>query len=227
MTKIIRKKQNKFVTISNTPFKDRSLSLKAKGLLGVIMTLPDNWNFTIAGIATCLKESTGAISTAIKELMDAGYCVREIVYDDSHRIAGYSYKFSDEKELLKDEKPSSDFPSTEIPSSENPPQINNNIKKITKEDKEKGAKAPKNPLSYSSEDEKQFYEGMKEHYPFVYKMEFPLLYQDYLKLLSKYSQKKIHANLRAMNNWKELNKKRRYAKDVLEDWLASDKKQYE
>lgn len=232
MTKIIRKKQNKFVTISNTPFKDRELSLKAKGLLGVIMTLPDNWNFTIVGIATCLKESTGAISTAIKELMSAGYCVREIVYDDSHKIIGYSYKFSDEKELLKDEKPSNDIPSTEKPLKENPltenrAQINNNINKITMKDKEKDAKASKNPLSYSSDEERKFYEGMKEHYPFVYKMEFPLLYQEYLTLLSKHSHKKIHANLRKMNNWKELNKKRRYAKDVLEDWLASDIKIYD
>ena len=222
MTKIIRKKQNKFVTISNTPFKDRELSLKAKGLLGVIMTLPDNWNFTIVGIATCLKESTSAISTAIKELMSAGYCVREIVYDESHKIIGYSYKFSDEKELLKEDKSS-----TENPSTENRAQINNNINKITKKDKEKDAKASKNPLSYSSDEEKQFYEGMKEHYPFVYKMEFPLLYQEYIALLSKYSQKKIHANLRKMNNWKELNKKRRYAKDVLEDWLATDNRNYE
>ena len=222
MTKIIRKKQNKFVTISNTPFKDRELSLKAKGLLGVIMTLPDNWNFTIVGIATCLKESTSAISTAIKELMGAGYCVREIVYDESHKIIGYSYKFSDEKELLKEDKSS-----TENPSTENRAQINNNINKITKKDKEKDAKASKNPLSYSSDEEKQFYEGMKEHYPFVYKMEFPLLYQEYIALLSKYSQKKIHANLRKMNNWKELNRKRRYAKDVLEDWLATDNRNYE
>ena len=222
MTKIIRKKQNKFVTISNTPFKDRELSLKAKGLLGVIMTLPDNWNFTIVGIATCLKESTSAISTAIKELMGAGYCVREIVYDESHKIIGYSYKFSDEKELLTEENPS-----TENPSTENRAQINNNINKITKKDKEKDAKASKNPLSYSSDEEKQFYEGMKEHYPFVYKMEFPLLYQEYIALLSKYSQKKIHANLRKMNNWKELNRKRRYAKDVLEDWLATDNRNYE
>ena len=232
MTKIIRKKQNKFVTISNTPFKDRELSLKAKGLLGVIMTLPDNWNFTIVGIATCLKESTSAISTAIKELMSAGYCVREIVYDESHKIIGYSYKFSDEKELLTEENPSTENPSTENPSTENPStenraQINNNINKITKKDKEKDAKASKNPLSYSSDEEKQFYEGMKEHYPFVYKMEFPLLYQEYIALLSKYSQKKIHANLRKMNNWKELNKKRRYAKDVLEDWLATDNRNYE
>jgi hypothetical protein len=67
---------------------------------------------------------------------------------------------------------------------------------------------------------------MKTSYPFVAQMEFPLLYQDYLKLLTKYSQIKIHNNLRKMNNWKELKKKWRYAKEVLEDWLASDKTEY-
>jgi hypothetical protein len=230
MTKVNRIKRGNFVTISNIPFKDREISLKAKGLLGVIMSLPDNWNFTITGIATCLKESTGAISAAINELMKAGYCVRKIVYDDSHKIQGYSYTFSDEKELLLDEpseeKPLKENPSTEIPLSENRAQINNNIKKIKNKDKEKDAEASKKPLSYSSEEEQKFYEGMESAYPFVAKMQFPLLYQDYVKLLSKYSAKKIHANLKKMNNWKELNKKRRFAKDVLEDWLADDKKEY-
>lgn len=225
MTVIDRKKNGNFVTISNTPFKDKELSLKAKGLLGVIMTLPDNWKFTITGIATCLKESTGAISTAIKELIDAGYCIRTIVYDDSHKIQGYKYTFSDEKELLQDE-PLDENPSTENPSTENCVQYNNNINKIYKKNKEKDAKASKKPLSYSSEEEQKFYDGMESSYPFVAKMDFPLLYQDYIQLLSKYSQVKIHANLRKMNNWKELNKKRRYAKDVLEDWLASDKNEY-
>lgn len=225
MTKIDRRKRGNFVTISNTPFKDREISLKAKGLLGVIMYLPDNWNFTITGIATCLKESTGAISAAINELMKAGYCVRKIVYNESHKIQGYSYTFSDEKELLLDE-PLKENPSTENPLTENRAQINNNIKKIKNKDKEKDAEASKKPLSYSSEEEKKFYEGMESAYPFVAKMQFPLLYQDYVKLLSKYSAKKIHANLKKMNNWKELNKKRRFAKDVLEDWLADDKKEY-
>lgn len=230
MTKLDRKKRGNFVTISNTPFKDREISLKAKGLLGVIMSLPDNWNFTITGIAVCLKESTGAISTAIKELTQAGYCVRKIVYDENHKILGYSYTFSDEKELLlnepSEEKPLTEKPLTENPLTENREQINNNINKIYKKNKEKDAEASKNPEFYSSDEERNFYEGMESAYPFVAKMQFPLLYQDYVRLLSKYSAKKIHANLRKMNNWKELNKKRRFAKDVLEDWLATDKNEY-
>jgi hypothetical protein len=125
-----------------------------------------------------------------------------------------------------EEKPLKENPSTEIPLSENRAQINNNIKKIKNKDKEKDAEASKNPLSYSSEEEQKFYEGMESAYPFVAKMQFPLLYKDYVKLLSKYSAKKIHANLKKMNNWKELNKKRRFAKDVLEDWLADDRKEY-
>lgn len=240
MTQWKRKKRSNFVTISNIPFRDKNLSLKAKGLLGVIMTLPDNWNFTIVGIATCLKESTSAVSSAVSELIKNGYCVRDLVYDENHRISGYSYTFSDEKELLKEEKkdgespseeiPSSEKPSmenplTEIPSSENQAQINN-IKKEIKKNKGKEAIASKIPETYSSEDEKKFYEGMKSAYPFVLKMDFPLLYQDYVGLLAKYSAKKIHANLRKMNNWKELTKKKRFAKDVLEDWLAADKNEY-
>ena len=225
MTVINRKKFKNFVTISNTAFKDKELSLKAKGLLGVVMTLPDNWNFTICGIATCLKESTSAISAAIKELTAAGYCVRGIVYDESHKIQGYSYTFSDEKELLVNDD-ETEKPSEENPSTENRKQYNNNIKKILKNDKEKDTKVSKKPFSYSSVEEERFYTGMETSYPFVAKMQFPLLYQDYVGLLAKYSQQKIHSNLRKINNWKELNKKYRYAKDVLEDWLARDKNEY-
>lgn len=240
MTKLKRKKNRGYVTISNTPFKDKELSLKAKGLLSVIMTLPNDWNFTIAGIAGCLKERTSAISAAIKELMAAGYCVRTLEYDDSHKIAGYSYTFSDEKDLLKDEEkeektseekpseenPSTENPSTEVPSTGNRPNINKINNKI-KINKEKDTNVSKKPLSDNwTDEERAFYEGMDKYYPFVAKMTFPLLYQDYVLLLSKYSQKKIHAILRRMNNWKELNKKRWYAKEVLEDWLADDKKEY-
>ena len=66
---------------------------------------------------------------------------------------------------------------------------------------------------------------MKENYPYVAKMDVPLTFEDYKKLLSKYSRIKIHMNLRAMNNYKDL-KKNRYAKDTLENWCRRDKNEY-
>ena len=57
-------------------------------------------------------------------------------------------------------------------------------------------------------------------------MQVPLTYAQYKKVCTKYSREKIWETLDAMNNWKELNKKRRYAYKTLLVWLEKDKKQY-
>lgn len=66
---------------------------------------------------------------------------------------------------------------------------------------------------------------MKEKYPYVAKMDVPLTYADYIRLQSKYSRIKIHMNLRAMNDWKGLSK-RRSAILTLENWCNRDKNEY-
>ena len=80
--------------------------------------------------------------------------------------------------------------------------------------------------SAQSDEEKYFYNYLKENCPFVYKMQVPLTYAQYKKVCTKYSREKIWETLDAMNNWKELNKKRRYAYKTLLVWLEKDKKQY-
>lgn len=113
----------------------------------------------------------------------------------------------------------------------NCPPINNkdNNKENNKEkntDKSvKKSRRKQNPTEYKSEEERRFYEGMKEYYPYVYKMDVPFLYKDYLELLSKYSDKKIHANLKALNNWKKLAFYRE-AYTILKQWIETDKKTY-
>lgn len=101
----------------------------------------------------------------------------------------------------------------------------NNKEKTTDKSVKKSHKK-RNPTEYKSEDERKFYEGMKEYYPYVYKMDVPFLYEDYLKLLRRYKDKKIHANLKAMNNWKKLAFYRE-AYTILKEWLERDKKEYD
>ena len=109
-------------------------------------------------------------------------------------------------------------------------QTNTNINKTDINNKEKtsinievknGAEAPA-----QSEDERYFYSYLKEHCPFVYKMQVPLTYEQYQKACTKHSREKIWATLDAMNNWKELNKKRRYAYKTLITWLDKDVRKY-
>ena len=95
-TRIIRQKSKQYVTISNEVMRDKDLSLKAKGLYALVMSLPDDWDFTLKGICAISKENYTAVNSAIKELIDAGYCTREQARADG-RITGYDYIFYDSK----------------------------------------------------------------------------------------------------------------------------------
>ena len=65
-----------YVTMSNRHFKNKNLSLKAKGLLSQILPLPEEWDFTLKGLAHINKESVDAVRTAIWELEKEGYVIR-------------------------------------------------------------------------------------------------------------------------------------------------------
>lgn len=103
----------------------------------------------------------------------------------------------------------------------NKTDINNKEKTSINIEVKNGAEAP-----VQSEDERYFYSYLKEHCPFVYKMQVPLTYEQYQKVCTKHSREKIWATLDAMNNWKELNKKRRYAYKTLITWLDKDVQRY-
>lgn len=62
-----------YTTISNYHLRDKRLSLKAKGLLTMILALPEDWNFTIRGLSAICKEGAESIGTALKELEKGGY----------------------------------------------------------------------------------------------------------------------------------------------------------
>lgn len=74
---IIRTKHEKnFTVMSNYHLRDPLLSLKAKGLLTQMLTLPDDWNYSVAGLAYINREGVKAIRSAIRELEQAGYLRR-------------------------------------------------------------------------------------------------------------------------------------------------------
>ena len=66
-----------YTTMSNYHLQDQSLSLKAKGLLSIFLSLPDEWHYSISGITKITKEGRGAISTTVRELEKAGYLIRK------------------------------------------------------------------------------------------------------------------------------------------------------
>lgn len=65
-----------YTVMSNYHLKDKGLTLKSKGLLSMILSLPEEWNYTTRGLASICKEGVDAIGSALKELETAGYIVR-------------------------------------------------------------------------------------------------------------------------------------------------------
>ncbi len=79
--------------------RDKKLSLKAKGLLGLVISLPPSWDFSIRGIASICKETKDTINAITKELIAQGYCRMEEVRDNG-KFSGYHWYFYELKQAL-------------------------------------------------------------------------------------------------------------------------------
>ena len=84
-------KTRDYTVISNHHLRDMNLSLKAKGLLSMMLSLPEDWNYTTRGLAKICKEGTDSIGSALKELEQAGYIVRNRLRDSKGKIVDVEY----------------------------------------------------------------------------------------------------------------------------------------
>lgn len=124
MNKITRKKSQDYTIMSNVFLQDKNLSIKAKGFLAVVMGLPDDWEFSIRGVCTILKEGKSAVYNVIDELKENGYCIVSNERNDHGLFAGNDYTFYEE--------PHTEEPHTENRDTDNRTQLNTNtIKDIT------------------------------------------------------------------------------------------------
>lgn len=91
---VIRVHKNKnFTVMSNVHLRDMELSLKAKGLLSVMLSLPDNWNYSIAGLCSICKENETAIKSTIKELKERRYVIVDKKYPNQTESKKYEYVY--------------------------------------------------------------------------------------------------------------------------------------
>lgn len=117
---IFRVEKNRGYTVmSNYHLKDKNISLKAKGLLSMILPLPDDWNYTTRGLAAISKEGVESIGTTLKELEMAGYLTREQRRDEKGRIKDTEYTIY-ERPQKKENKPDPESPDTDAPDTECP-----------------------------------------------------------------------------------------------------------
>lgn len=99
MNKVTRIKNANYTTISNVFLRDKELSLKAKGLLATILSLPENWDFSIKGICAAIKEGTTAVYSAIDELKERGYCKVVTNRNEKGMIVGNDYTFYEDPSM--------------------------------------------------------------------------------------------------------------------------------
>lgn len=116
-------KTGNYTIMSNYHFKEKEMSLKAKGLLSLMLSLPEDWDYSINGLATLSKDGRDSVMGALKELEKFGYLSRTRTNDDKGRFSGYDY---DIYESPQSTSPNEDNPCSENPNTENPQQLNTN-----------------------------------------------------------------------------------------------------
>ena len=124
-----------YTVMCNCHLRDSTLSLKAKGLLSMMLSLPEEWNYTTRGLATICKEVVDAIGKALKELELAGYIVRRQLRGKDGRISDTEYTIFERPQTEKPDTPLPDTekpymvkPDMDFPSLENPAQLKRYIK---------------------------------------------------------------------------------------------------
>ena len=130
---VFRVEKNKGYTVmSNHHLRNKELSLKAKGLLSQMLSLPEDWDYTLAGLSLINRESIDAIRTAVWELEKAGYITRRQGRDEKGKMTAIEYTIYEQPQPPALENPTADKPILENPTpdnptSENPTQLNKEL----------------------------------------------------------------------------------------------------
>ena len=116
-----------YTVMSNHHLRNKELTLKAKGLLSQMLSLPEDWDYTLAGLSHINREKIDAIREAVKELEKAGYIVRSRERDEKGRLRGADYVIYEQPQpkepeaaTSSEQPPTSDLPTLENPTLDNP-----------------------------------------------------------------------------------------------------------
>ena len=142
-------KTKDYTVMANFHLRDKSLSLKAKGLLSLMLSLPEDWDYTTKGLAYICKDGVDSICAAVKELENAGYVQRKRNRNSQGRLTNVEYTILEkpistpevpqaakrdkspkrENPVLDNpvlENPRQDIPEQDLPKQEKPAQLNTN-----------------------------------------------------------------------------------------------------
>lgn len=160
-------KTRDYTVMSNHHLKNKNLTLKAKGLLSVMLSLPETWDYTLKGLAIINREGVDAIREAVRELEKAGYIVRTRVRNAKGQLTGTEYVIYEQPQapqVDESEQPVSDQPTSEKPVLENPILDNPALENPARENPVLGKPALENSTQLNTHRENTHPE---KTYPFI------------------------------------------------------------
>lgn len=119
-------KTENYTVLSNYHFKEKKMSLKAKGLLSLMLSLPDTWNYTISGLVSLSKDGKDSVMSALSELEKFGYLIRTQKVNDKGQFSGVEYNIFEQPQVENpvSENQISEKQNAEKSNAENQQQLN-------------------------------------------------------------------------------------------------------
>lgn len=117
-------KTKDFTVMSNYHLRDVELSLKAKGLLSLMLSLPEDWDYTTKGLARICKDGVDSITSALKELESHGYLTRQRIRYGNGRLGDITYTIHERPVIQEAKEEKEEQPEQGEPEQENPRQVN-------------------------------------------------------------------------------------------------------
>lgn len=149
-------KTRDYTVMSNHHLRNTELSLKAKGLLSLMLSLPENWDYTTKGLARICKDGVDSICAGVRELEEQGYVVRERVRNPNGQLGAIEYTILEQPRPPEREKPERenpvqvnpvlDSPVLGKPEQENPAQLNKDISSKQKSKTDLSSTEISNPI---------------------------------------------------------------------------------
>ena len=149
-------KTRDYTVMSNHHLRDKSLSLKAKGLLSLMLSLPEEWDYTTKGLARICKDGVDSICAGVRELEEHGYVIRQRVRNPNGQLGAIEYTILEQPRPPEPEKPEREnpvldnpeqaCPVLEEPEQGNPAQLNTNRSSKEKSKKDLSSTEGSNPV---------------------------------------------------------------------------------
>lgn len=143
-------KSRDYTVVSNNIFKDRTLSAKAKGILVEMLSLPEDWDYTLKGLTYLFSDGLDSIRKGIQELEEHGYVVRQRMRDEKGRLGGTEYVIYETPRKAENSEPESEppvfaMPAEDSPAAEKPTQASTTQLNINKSNTKKSITYESNP----------------------------------------------------------------------------------